>query len=269
MLSTAVSILAAVALLMPGFIIAELGGGRSPRSSRSDLELALRALAFTIVVQLIFGFWTAHLVKTIGPSGQWADHFWAISAYVAVVLLAVPIAAGVLVNVYVVRVEDRDGPPGRIATFLGAGEARDAFDYAYQRWREEGGYVIVELIDHCPGAPRLVGGVYGKRSAVGQTPQTSRHLPRGSLHCRGGLKRHSNPRRAGGARSGRLHCCGPGRPRRSGLRRTRYPLGMGDSSNKRLQEGALSALKTPVNPPAPPKLVPLHEHSGCNGAKPK
>lgn len=171
MLSTAVSILAAIALLMPGFIIAELGGGRSPRSSRSDLELALRALAFTIVVQLIFGFWTAHLVKTIGPSGEWVDHFWAISAYVAVVLLAVPIAVGVLVNVYVVRVEDQDGPPGRIAAFLGAGEARDAFDYAYQRWREEGGYVIVELIDHCLETPRLVGGVYGKRSAVGQTPQ--------------------------------------------------------------------------------------------------
>lgn len=171
MLNTAVSILAAIALLMPGFIIAELGGGRSPRSSRSDLELALRALAFTIVVQLIFGFWTAHLVKTIGPSGQWADHLWAISAYVAVVLLVVPVVVGVLINVYVVHVEDQDGPPGRIATFLGAGEARDAFDYAYQRWREEGGYVIVELIDHCPEIPRLVGGIYGKRSAVGQTPQ--------------------------------------------------------------------------------------------------
>jgi hypothetical protein len=30
-----------------------------------------------------------------------------------------------------------------------------------------------------------------------------------------------------------------------------------DSDNKRLQEGALSALKTPKNPPAPSKLVPL------------
>jgi hypothetical protein len=28
-------------------------------------------------------------------------------------------------------------------------------------------------------------------------------------------------------------------------------------SNQRLQEGALSALKTPTNPPAAPKLVPL------------
>jgi hypothetical protein len=170
MLTTALSILAAIALLMPGFIIAELGA-RSPRSSRSDLELALRALAYTLFVQLIFGFWTAHLVKTVGPSARWADHFGAISAYVAVVLLAVPVILGVALNVYVGRVEDQDGPPGRFSTFLGAGEARDAFDYAYQRWRKEGGYVIVELTDHSPAFPRLVGGIYGKRSAVGQTPQ--------------------------------------------------------------------------------------------------
>jgi hypothetical protein len=54
---------------------------------------------------------------------------------------------------------------------LGAGEARDAFDYAYQRWRKEGGYVIVELTGHTAQTPRLVGGIYGKASAVGQTPQ--------------------------------------------------------------------------------------------------
>ncbi len=41
-----------------------------------------------------------------------------------------------------------------------------------------------------------------------------------------------------------------------------------DSPNKRLQEGALSALKTPVNPPAPPKLVPL-EKAATNGGKSK
>lgn len=32
---------------------------------------------------------------------------------------------------------------------------------------------------------------------------------------------------------------------------------MSDSNHKRLQEGALSAQKTPTNPPAPAKLVPL------------
>lgn len=31
--------------------------------------------------------------------------------------------------------------------------------------------MIVELIGHTPESPRLIGGVYGRRSAVGQTPQ--------------------------------------------------------------------------------------------------
>jgi hypothetical protein len=171
MLSTAVSILAAIALLMPGFIIAELSVARSARSSRSDLELALRALAYTLIVHLVFGFWTVHLVKCVGSPEHWIDHWGAISAYVGVVLLAVPIAVGAAVNRYLANAEAQDGPPNLFAAGLGGGEARDAFDYAYQRWRKDGVYVIVELVDHKPDAPRLVGGIFGRRSAVGQTPQ--------------------------------------------------------------------------------------------------
>lgn len=171
MLNTAVSILAAIALLMPGFIIAELSVARSARSSRSDLELALRALAYTLIVHLVFGFWTAHLIETVGPPENWVDHVGAISAYVAVVLLGVPIAIGATLNRYLAAVEADDGPPNLFAAGLGGGEARDAFDYAYQRWRKDGVWVIVELIGHSADSPRLVGGIYGRCSAVGQTPQ--------------------------------------------------------------------------------------------------
>lgn len=171
MLNTAVSILAAIALLMPGFIIAELSVARSARSSRSDLELALRALAYTLIVHLVFGFWTAHLIRTVGSPDHWINHVGAISAYVAVVLLGVPIVVGAALNRYLADVESGDGPPNLFAAGLGGGEARDAFDYAYQRWRKDGVWVIVELIDHSGTRPRLVGGIYGRRSAVGQTPQ--------------------------------------------------------------------------------------------------
>ena len=171
MLSTALSFLAAVALLIPGFIITEVSRDKSSRSPQHDLELALRSLAYTLFVQLIFGAWTAHLVKTLGPSTEWADHLGAISAYLAVVVLGAPIAFGLALSAYLNRVELRDGPPSTFANALGAGRARDAFDYAYQRWRKEGVYVIVELLGHTTSAPRLVGGIYGKRSAVGQTPE--------------------------------------------------------------------------------------------------
>jgi hypothetical protein len=170
MLSTAVSLLAAIALLMPGFLIAELSVARSARASRSDLELALRALAYALIVHLIFGFWTAHLVDSVGSPDSWTDHLCEISVYVGVVLLAAPVAIGVILNHYLAKVEGKEGPPNLVAAALGAGEARDAFDYAYQRWREEGVYVIVELVGHEAAHPRLIGGVFGRASAVGQTP---------------------------------------------------------------------------------------------------
>lgn len=171
MLGTAISILAAIALLMPGFIIAELSVARSARSSRSDLELALRALAYTLIIHLVFGFWTAHVVRTIGSPSNWVDHVPLLSAYIAVVLISAPIAVGACINRYLASVEARDDAPHLFAASLGAGEARDAFDYAYQRWRKDGVWVIVELVDHAVDAPRLIGGVFGMHSAVGQTPQ--------------------------------------------------------------------------------------------------
>lgn len=170
MLGTAISIFAAIALLMPGFIIAELSLARSARSSRSDLELALRAIGYALVVHLIFGFWTVWLVNRVGSVDDIPDHLLAVSLYMAVVLLAVPAGVGTSLNVFLARAEVGDGPPGRLAASFGAGEARDAFDFAFQRRRESGSWVIVEMVGHSLESPRLVGGVYGRRSAIGQTP---------------------------------------------------------------------------------------------------
>jgi hypothetical protein len=170
MLNTALSILAAIALPMPGFIVAELSVVRSVRPPRSDMELALRALAYTLILHLIFGLWTARLIEAIGAPENWLHHVGAISLYVAVVLLGVPISIGVSLNRYLATVEARGGLPNLFAASLGGGEASDAFDYARQRWRQDGTYVIVEMVGHSKEHPRLVGGMYGKRSAVGKTP---------------------------------------------------------------------------------------------------
>lgn len=170
MLTTAVAILAAVALLLPGFIVAELAIARGARSSRSDLELALRALSYALVIHLIFGWWTADLVKRVGPIGKWAEHVGALSLYAVLVLVAAPVVLGVALNVVLARIERRDGPPPLWAASLGAGQARDAYDFAFQRFSDEGAWVIVELVGHTAAEPRLVGGRYGRASAVGQTP---------------------------------------------------------------------------------------------------
>lgn len=170
MLTTVISIFAAIALLMPGFIIAELSLAGAARSSRSDLELALRAITYALVVHLVFGFWTVALVDRVEEAKYLPDHLGALSAYTATVLLGAPVILGLALKAFLGRAELGDGPPGKVAASLGAGEARDAFDYAFQRRRHDGAWVIVELLGHSPDVPRLVGGLYGRRSAVGQTP---------------------------------------------------------------------------------------------------
>lgn len=171
MLSTAVSILAAIALLMPGFIIAEVSIVRAARSSRSDLELALRALTYTLIVHLVFGFWTAHLIKSVGPLGR----------------LDGPCGSDKRLR--------RDRPPRRtrrcwrVAQSLSRGgrlwrrtpqpvcggtrrrRGKRRIRPRHQRWRKDGVWIIVELVGHTADSPRLVGGTYGRRSAFGQTPQ--------------------------------------------------------------------------------------------------
>jgi hypothetical protein len=170
MLTTAIAVFAALALLLPGFIVAEAASARGARSSRSDLELALRALSYALLLHLVFSWWTVLLVRRVGPINEWRDHVSALSLYAAVVLLFVPLTVGVLLNIVLARAERRDGPMPLWAATLGAGEARDAFDFAFQRSYARGAWVIVELVGHTPGAPRLVGGRFGRASAVGQTP---------------------------------------------------------------------------------------------------
>ena len=73
MLTTAAAILSAIGLLMPGFIVAELSVARSARGPRSDLELALRALSYTLVIHVAFAFWTVHLIATVGKPEDWTN----------------------------------------------------------------------------------------------------------------------------------------------------------------------------------------------------
>jgi hypothetical protein len=172
MLTTVVAVFAAIALLVPGFLVAEIALARGARSSRSDLELALRALVFALVIHLAFIWWTAWLVDRVGATAAWHHHVGALIAYALVVLIAVPVIAGLALNAVLSAVEARDGPPALWAAALGAGQARDAFDFAFQRVNSDGAWVIVELVGHTAEQPRLVGGLYGRGSAIGQTPSS-------------------------------------------------------------------------------------------------
>lgn len=169
MLTTAISVLAAVALLSPGFVIVELSEARRARARRSDLELMLRALVYSVLVHLIFCWWTVRLAGAATGLPAVRSHLAEVIAYVLVVLVAGPALTGSVIGAYLFRVERSGHPPGSAAVALGAGQSTDAFDFAFQR-HHEGAWVFVELVGSTPDAPRYVGGVYGRHSAVGQSP---------------------------------------------------------------------------------------------------
>lgn len=98
MLTTVVAVFAAIALLVPGFVVAEIAIARSARSSRSDLELALRALVFALLIHLVFIWWTSWLADRIDMVSNWHDHIAALVAYVVVVLLAAPTIIGLILK---------------------------------------------------------------------------------------------------------------------------------------------------------------------------
>lgn len=109
LLTTAVSVLTAIGLLLPGFIVVELANARGARASRSDLELALRALAYTLVLHAIASPWTVWLVKQLDSPDAWHPHTGAIVAYVVVVLVVSPILIGLILNLVLAATEPPRG----------------------------------------------------------------------------------------------------------------------------------------------------------------
>jgi hypothetical protein len=169
-LTSAIAVLAGLALLVPGFIVAELATTGRARTRGSDFELALRALAYALIVHLALLWWTVDLVDSIGPVEDWANHASELGAYAAVVLVAIPVVAGTLLNLFLRSSERTSRPLPLWAALLGGRDARDAFDYAVSGL-EYGGWIIVELRARAAdGGPRFVAGTFGTRSHAGLSP---------------------------------------------------------------------------------------------------
>lgn len=160
---TVVGVIIAVALILPGFVIAELSMVGRARAQTSELETVLRALFYALLLHVLASPWTRELALRIDPLDEWTQHLNALLLYTLVVLGAVPVTTGLLLGGYLRRVETR-GSPGALYSVLGARDARDAWDYVFQRL-DPGAWLIIEL-----GEGRLVGGKYGEHSSVGQSP---------------------------------------------------------------------------------------------------
>jgi hypothetical protein len=182
--NTVAAIIVAVSLVLPGFIIADLGEARrAQRLSRSDWELVLRALTYALLLQsiILLTGWTTWLIDTAGllrhakpgTTPGWEHHRDAIALYVVVVIVIAPTIIGLMLGWILRRAESR-GSLTWIHYALGGRDARDAWDYIFLRYGS--GFILVHLK---PGAdernPFLVG-KFGRTSWAAQTPTTSKDV---------------------------------------------------------------------------------------------
>jgi hypothetical protein len=168
MLGTATAVLVTIGLVLPGFIVAELSRlERAGRAGQGDLELILRALFYALLIQIVVLPWTAHLVRVVGTGDDWANHVCSIVPYALVVVLLIPTLMGLALNRWLRSAEKaHSGKLNRWHAALGAQDARDGFDFGFDRLAEEGRYVIVRRHDGS-----VVAATYGNRSWAGRAPE--------------------------------------------------------------------------------------------------
>ncbi|MHB8735915.1 MAG: DUF6338 family protein [Terriglobales bacterium] len=184
MFNTIAAIIVAISLVLPGFIIADLAEARrAQRSARSDWELVLRALIYALVLQsiVLLTGWTTHLIDTAGllrharpgMTPVWEHHVDAIALYVVVVILLVPTIIGLALGWILRRAEGR-GSLTWIHYALGGRDARDAWDYIFQRYGA--GFILVHLKPGDEQRHPFIVGKFGRTSWAAQTPTTARDV---------------------------------------------------------------------------------------------
>jgi hypothetical protein len=112
--------------------------------------------------------------------------------YVAVVVAAIPVVVGLALNTVLIAAERGEGQLERRHDALGARDARDAWDFTFQRFHDTGVWVLVQLNGVPPGggAERHSSGPRGERAhrpavlELGQRrapvarPRSARHVER-------------------------------------------------------------------------------------------
>jgi hypothetical protein len=167
--STVVAVVSVLVLVLPGFVIVDLQRRkRASVAAESDWELVLRALSYSLILHLAVGPWTRLLVLKI-DDGDWDHHLNALVAYGIVVLFVAPVAIGLILNAWLVHAE-RSGSLRWWHYALGGRDARQAWDYIFQRLETEGRWLVVKL-----AAGASIAGKFGTGSWVSQSPAPSGH----------------------------------------------------------------------------------------------
>lgn len=169
MFTTLVAVISILVLVLPGFVIADLQRRkRASVAADSDWELVLRALSYSLILHLIVSVWTRSLVLKI-DDGSWQNHLGALVSYGAVVLVIAPVTVGLVLNEMLLRAEMSGGNLRWWHYALGGRDARQSWDFIFQRIRE-GRWVVVKL-----KSGRAIAGKLGTGSWASQTPASGGH----------------------------------------------------------------------------------------------
>lgn len=182
MSSTLVAVIVAMGLVLPGFIVADLAeAGRASRARQSDWELVLRALTYALVLHtLVFVLgWTPQVLEDLDLTGvrqgpaPWVGHGEAIALYVGVVLVGGPTLFGMALSRLLRRAEAR-GQLNAMHHALGGRDARDAWDFAFQRFGS--GFVLVHLKPGVEQRSPFLVAKWGLSSWATQTPAETKDV---------------------------------------------------------------------------------------------
>lgn len=105
---TFISLLIALAAVLPGFVTVELTQRQRAVQSGADAQsVVLRALFYALLVHLVWSWWTWDLVRDL-LSGGWDDSLLPVLEWAVVVLVLSPIAVGLPLN-HVLRAAESKG----------------------------------------------------------------------------------------------------------------------------------------------------------------
>ena len=168
MLDTFLSLVIAVGAVLPGFVAAELSQrGRAVTASGDSQSTLLHAMFYALLINLLWSWWTWQLAQDLAT--HWQAHLGQVVLWATVVLLVSPVILGLGINA-VLRDAEEHGSLSWWHYALGGRDARDAWDYAFQRAAATGAWVLVHLKGGDPQYPRMAVGKFGRQSAVGQSP---------------------------------------------------------------------------------------------------
>jgi Family of unknown function (DUF6338) len=161
--STFTELLIAVAFVLPGFIMADLAETKRARPRRTEPELILRALTYTLLIQgaVALTGWTGQLIADTDSGERWDEHVTAIVLFVFVVVIVVPTLLGLGLNALLRRAERR-GNLSPLDYALGGRDARQGWDYVFERFG--GGFVFLTLKEGVEGRPPFLVAKFGDYS---------------------------------------------------------------------------------------------------------